>query len=333
MDARLAAGIAVASLLVAAVPAAAHVNHLEADPQASTDGTVVVETAFIAADGWVVVHRVTGNGSIGEPIGHAPIDGGSGNEVDFPVRIDGDVWTNWTTRQVWIVLHHDDGDGRFEPDADRVLRPFDDPAGARVTVARGETAYVTEAGFRPEETDDRTVRIRRVAMPADGTLVVRNGSADGRIVARTDLGAGTHRNVSVALDRAFFRTSGGTVTLHAGLLVGGEPVRAGNATVGTTFRIVKPTPTATDDAPATRPDTGDDHTHADGHTHTHPSSNTHASPHTETDSSGGEHEHTHAGTRTHAPTHANTSSTAGPGFGVPAALGALAASALWFWRR
>jgi len=38
----------------------AHANGVHADPQLSADGTVVVETVFVAEDGWLALYR---NGS------------------------------------------------------------------------------------------------------------------------------------------------------------------------------------------------------------------------------------------------------------------------------
>lgn len=244
---RRLAPVAVAALLaavaLAAVPVAAHVNHASADPQVSENGTVVVETVYIATDGWVVLHRDDG-GSPGEAIGHARVREAGGLKEDVAVGVDDSAWRDWSTRTVWATLHRDRGDDSFDPDEDPPITSFDRPSGEQFTLARGERAVVTAAGFAPQRSDGN-VTVRRATLPRDGHVVVHNGSVDGAVVGTASRPAGTHRNVTVALDDAFVR-SHGRATLVATLYAddgdgrfgdGDSLVRAGDAPVATTFAV------------------------------------------------------------------------------------------------
>lgn len=272
-------GLAVATVLLFALatvpaPVTAHVNDVNADPQVSADGTVVIETVFIGADGWVVIHRANGTDP-GEPIGHAAVSSEGGLKTDVPVEISRRAWRNWSgARTVWAVLHEDDGDGEFEPSEDETIDQFGEPAGQRFAVRAGERpAYVTARGFTPQKTDNGTVTVRTVALPEDGYVVVRNATddGDGQIVARTALPVGTSKDVSVELDDEFFRSRSGVFTLRAvaytddgdGSFDGGdEPVRVGSSVVGSRFGVEKtggPTPTPTSTPTHGTESDGDEH--------------------------------------------------------------------------
>lgn len=227
-----------AALVVAAtipLPATAHVNHVEIDPQVSPDGTVVVETAFVASDGFLVLHRGD-DGEPGTPVGHVPISRADGLRTDVGVTVDEDAWANWTAGSLWVVLHDDDGDGRFEPDEDRPVPTFGRTAATGVTVAKGDRALVTAVTDTPQRSDDATVTVRRAVLPRDGQLLVRNAS-DGRVLGRTTLSAGGHEGVNVELDEASVEGRDG-LTLEA-VVAGsdGEPVTAGDQAVATRFDV------------------------------------------------------------------------------------------------
>ncbi|WP_255151835.1 DUF7282 domain-containing protein [Halorarius halobius] len=232
----LAAGLVVAALAAAVpMPASAHVNHVAADPQVSPDGRLVAETAFVAVDGYLVVHR-DDDGAVGEPIGHAPISQAGGLKTDVSVTVADGAWDDWTTDEAWLVLHTSDGDGEFEPDDDEMLTTFGQPAGERITVARGDRALVTAAAFAPQRVNASggAVTVRTATLPTDGAVLVRNGS-DGEVVGRANLSAGTHANVSVPIDESFL-DGRDRFTPTAVLVDGdGEPLTAGDAAVATTF--------------------------------------------------------------------------------------------------
>lgn len=252
-------------LVVAVAPIAAHTNHVSADAQVTADRAVVAEAVFLADDGWLVLHADDG-GEPGEPIGHRYVEDGE-FRTDVAVNVTGSAWRDWSgAREVWVVAHHDDGDGEWEPGEDEMLTSFGSLVGTEVTVERGDAeAYVTAEEFGPHTTDDRRVRVRSVALPADGYLVLRNGSADGRVVGHAALSAGVHGNVPVALSESFSREAPDAFELFASVAVDDgdgtfdaeddEAVTAGEATVGTTFGVKKegsavgtasPTPTPTE---------------------------------------------------------------------------------------
>lgn len=237
MQTRHALALAVALVVAATVPlpATAHANHVAVDPQVSPDGTVVVETAFAASDGFLVLHRDDG-GEPGEPIGHVHVARSDGFRTDVEVFVDGDVWANWTTGTLWVVLHADDGDGTFDSEEDRAVPTFGRAAETHVTVAKGDRAIVTAIGDVPQRSDDATVTVRRAALPRDGQLLVRDAS-DGRILGRTNLSAGTHEQVDVGLDGSIAEGRDG-LTLEA-VVAGrdGDPVTAGDQLVATRFGV------------------------------------------------------------------------------------------------
>lgn len=254
----------VVALWAVVLPVAAHGNHLSADSQVSTDGTLVVESVLPADDAWIVV-RGGDDGSPGRVLGHVSTDPDEGLRTDVPVRIEADVWDSWTGAQTtWIVLHSDNGDGEFDPEDDEMLTSFGEPAGDRIQVRNDDApAYVTAEEFAPQQPGDNSVVVRTAALPTQGHVVVRNATDDGPcdVVGSTALGEGTHRNVTVDLDGEFFRDREGTFSLWAVVYTDGgngesddadEPIRVGDGTVSTAFRVEKtdersPTPHSTTD--------------------------------------------------------------------------------------
>lgn len=190
------------AVTLAVIPATAHINHVTADPQISANGTVVVETAYVGSDAWVVIHRDEG-GTPGEAIGHTRIRAG-GLKTDVTVPVNRAAWTNWSNQTVWVTLHRDQGDSSFDPAEDPTYRSFDRPAGEQITLARGNPAVVTAAGFSPKRSAG-DVTVRRATLPTDGHVVLHNGSVDGRVVGHVSQTVGTHRNVTVALNESFYR--------------------------------------------------------------------------------------------------------------------------------
>jgi hypothetical protein len=296
--------VAALALTLAAVPVpvAAHVNHVSADPQVSPDGTLVAETAFIATDGYLAVHRDDG-GEVGDAIGHTTLSSDD-LQTDVAVTVDPAVWANWSTDEVWLVLHTSDGDGRFEPASDDpVLETFGASAGTRVTVTRGDRALVTVEAFAPQRLNasHTSVRVRNATLPSDGAVVVR-AQESGQVLGRTTLSAGGHTNVSVALDEAYLEANE-QFAVEAVLVDGDRsPVTAGDSPVATTFGVRyrseggTPTPAVVQTATATAANAGDSETNS-------------------TDSGTG--------------TDGSTTGVTGPGFGFLAALVALTLVALF----
>lgn len=241
------------ALSSAAIPVAAHGNHLSADSQVSTDGTLVVESVLPVDEAWIVV-RTDEDGSPGEVLGHVPVDADEGLRTDVAVDIEDEAWGNWSgTRPVWTVLHAEDGDGEFDPEDDEMLESFGEPAGDRIQVRKGDApAYVTAEEFSPQPSDDGTVVVRTAAVPGDGYVVVHDatGEGPGDVVGSTAVASGLHDTVAVDLDAAFFEAREGTVTLWAVLYTddgsgrfdgADDPVRVGDDTVSTAFGVERTT--------------------------------------------------------------------------------------------
>jgi hypothetical protein len=244
----LATGAAVLLLVTAlagASVASGHsVNYVSADPQVTPDGAVVVEGLFIEESGWVVVHERTADG-YGEALGATRLPRRNAFYTDVPVSIGNRTWRNWTTREVVAVLHGEDGDGEYTA-ADPPLGGFGAVVTDRFVVSKGNRALVTGEDDFPQRQDGPQVTVRRAALPADGHLVVRNRTADGRVVGSRALAAGTYGNVSVAVNESFHADVEGSFAAHVSLyrddgdgrFDGDEPaVRAGNGTVATRFGV------------------------------------------------------------------------------------------------
>lgn len=228
--------------LLATVPVAGHGNHATVDTQISENGTVVVESAYVSTDAWVVVRRNDG-GKPGKPIGHTWIGAGE-LRTDIAVPLNEPAWENWSNQSAWVSLHRDQGNQSFNPNEDPPLRSFGSISGTQFTLAKGGSPVVTASGFSPQRSGGN-VTVRRVTLPSDGYVILYNGSINGRAVGQTSLSAGPHRNVSVALNETFFRNHNRSMmvaTLYAdngdGQFNDGDSlVRAGDAPVTTKLAV------------------------------------------------------------------------------------------------
>ena len=273
-----------ATLAVAVAPVVAHTDHVEADDQASADGTLLLEWEFVASDGWVAV-RADGGGDPGRGLGHRRTNPEQPFRTDTTVGIDEAAWADWNgSRDVWVVLHREDGGEGFDPAEDPLRTGLDgEPAGSRVTVERADApASVTAQGFQPETSTDGTVTVRRVELPDDGFLAVHPVDADvaanaadedvGDPVGAVRLDAGVHENVTVELEEAYPATVDTEELFSAVLYTGSEgfeagstaPVTVDDALVRTTFGVEfrggvveGPTPTAPDEDLVTTPEATD----------------------------------------------------------------------------
>jgi hypothetical protein len=250
----------IVALAAAPLPVSAHINDVTADPQASTDGTVVVETAYVADDAWVALYA-DDDGERGELLAADRLRG-AGFRTDLAVTIDEERWDDWgagEARSVHVALHSDDGSGGFDREEDAVLTAFGREATDRFTLERGPTAYVGSAAFSPETVDDGSVQVRNVQLPADGYVVARNVTDPGdedetaaEPVGATALDAGSHGDVTVRLEDSFSEDLGSRARLALTLYrsdgdgsfgPGDEPVMAGGDAV-TTLVYVNRTDTA-----------------------------------------------------------------------------------------
>jgi PGF-CTERM protein len=335
-------------LVVAAVgPAAAglHSNHLAVDAQVSADGTVVLESGFATGEAFIVVRTVSG-GDPGDVVGVTPFPSPGEFRSPVDVSLDDDAWAATDgSRRLWALLYEDtNGNGEYDAGTDERLYNFGSPAGDRFTLAAGEApAHVVVQGQGALESTDGTVTVRQVALPEDGRLVVRasEDGSPGEVVGSRALDAGTHRDVTVPLDAAFFDGQDDRFGLHAQVYVDGDPVTAGGNAVGSRFFVTKPPgATAAPDA-ATNGTTGpsDDPTPTDDG----PAVNTPETTPTDDGPAVNTPEPTTDATATPAPERTGASASAspspdttsgdGPGFGVAAAVVALLTGGLLARRR
>jgi len=317
--AALAALLALA-LVASAGPVVAHGNHVEVDSQHSADGTVVVEAVRPLTDGFVVLHRATGDGDLGDPVGHTRVDFEDGFQQAVPVEMDAEAWADWPANgSLWVAFHADsDGDGEFDPGVDERASAFGATTGQSVTLAKADrAASVVAERAQAQQTTTATATVDAATLPADGFLVLRTESGtDGRVVGSTALSAGSHENVTLDVDPAVFTENQSTVGLYAQLYTddgdgafgdGDRLVRAGDSPVSTYFLVWQVDELSTTGEPAVRTPTSDD-----GDSVVTPTSTTSAS--------------TDAATT-------GSSDSSVPGYGVVHAVVALALAAVLFARR
>lgn len=247
----------VAGIGLATVPGAAHTNHVEADAQHSADGTLLIEWQFVGVDGWVVV-RADDGGEPGETLGYKRVSHDDGFQTDTTVSIDESAWVDIEGSQdVWVILHQEEENGdSFAIEDDSMVQSFGEPAGTRLTVEKADRpARVTAQGFSPETVDNGTVTVRRAELPTDGFLAVHATDADtasdvdesniGPVVGVVSLDAGSHENVTLALDDSYLANADEQELLFATLYQGDEPfdsetaerLTAGEEAVATTFGV------------------------------------------------------------------------------------------------
>jgi hypothetical protein len=253
----LIAGALVVLALVLVPPAAAHGNAVALDAQRSTNGTIQVEGVRSLTDGWLVVHADDG-GEPGAVIGHRFVSGGTELRTDVRVAIDEAVWADWNgTRTVHVLLHNDDGDDAFDSASDPVITTSGNRAGATIQLGQASAPAMVAAQRDHTPTTTGNATVRQVDMPTDGRLVLTSEGPGSRVLARRSLAAGAHENVTLELNRSFYRFQGADFSVTAVLYRGTNPapldettvIRAGDRPVATTFELAPanattPTPTA-----------------------------------------------------------------------------------------
>ena len=206
------AAIGLVCALVLATPLAvatvqAHGNHVTADSQITDDGTVIVETVSSMTPGFVVL-RADDGGRPGEPLGNASVARTPNMSflTSVSVALDSNAWADWDgNRTVWVVLHDDiDGDGEFDFGTDLSMAGRSPTASTEITVGRGDrgAARVLAGAFDAQDLADGALTVRRVDLPAAGHVVVRPLGSN-RTIGTQSLPAGSHSNVTVALDESF----------------------------------------------------------------------------------------------------------------------------------
>lgn len=230
--------LVLAALLLAAPVAGHAVNFAGIDAQATDDGTVYVEAVFLEAPGWVALYADE------SPVGHARVDTAGRTVNDVTVDVDEGAFEGGEPVRLTARLFADDGDGEFDPDADRQLQQFG--TAPEAPVARRDAAHVlAEADGTGLPVEDGTFPVRRVALPEAGHVVVTD--ENGTVLGSRALDAGVHENVSVPVaDDAIAEGEEITVVVTAYGDDGDgefddadEPVRVGNETVSSTVGLLR----------------------------------------------------------------------------------------------
>lgn len=247
-------GVSMLAMLLAAGGALAHTSQVEADPQISADGSVVLEGVFSVVDGWAVLHEVNETGEPGAALANVSVDGDAGFRTDIRLDLPAETWRAWgPARPLIAAMHRDDGDGRFDAEEDPIVESFGHRVTSRFTVANGsEPGWVSALGFGPQNLTGDEVRIRAAVLPAAGHLVVStNRTVDpGARLGAVALDEGTHHNVTVPIDAARLEP-GTTRSLYAQLFrddgdgaldAEDRPVQAGQEIVQTRFVVERPSP-------------------------------------------------------------------------------------------
>ncbi len=181
--------------------------------QVSTDGTVLIDSAYSAVPGFVVIHA-DNHGKPGRVAGFVPV--APGWSYDLAIPIDPAV----ATPTLHAVLHADDGQpGVYEFDG---LSGIDNPMifdGRLVTTPFDVTILITRDQF----VADGKIIVASVTAQQDGWLVVGGdvSGAAGTEIGKERILAGTNSNVEVELDPAP-TTNVVTVTLHVDTGAAGE---------------------------------------------------------------------------------------------------------------
>jgi hypothetical protein len=239
-----------------------HGDHVSVDAQAVSDGTVLVETVSAAGPSFVVLWTDDG-GYPGEPVGHASVPAAS-FRTNVAVRLADETWSGWSgNRTLRVVLHRDDGDGSFDPDDDPSMASRNPAAESSVTLGRtdGDADRVLARVFGAQRLREGTLTVRRVDLSRPGYVVATSVDGD-RVVGTRALDAGTHRNVTLALNdsvladqRRDFRVrlvayrDDGDGTFDAG----DRPVRVGDERVATSLVVRQRVTTGTGTPTTTRP--------------------------------------------------------------------------------
>ena len=312
--------------------AATHGDHVSVDAQATSDGTVVVETVSAVGPSFVVLTTADAD-EAGEPVGNATVPAASFRR-NVAVTLTDDAWAGWTGNRTFrAVLYRDDGDGRFAPDSDVSIATRNPAAEAEFALGRTDSGAdrVLARVFNSQRLREGRLTARRVDLSQSGYLVATSLDGD-RVLGTRALDAGTHENVTVALNESFvaeqrreFRVR--LLAYHddgdGRFGAGDRPVTVGGERVATSMVVQRPETGADGTVTTTRPLVITPTPGAGTRTATGPPT---AVP-TATP--------TPSGTDVQSPTATTTTETSasGPGFGVTGALFALLVAFVGLARR
>jgi hypothetical protein len=187
---------------------------LNVSSQTLTQNMIMVESATVNQNGWIVVHRDNGNnGPVVPEIISVPKWIEAGENMDVMVQIaenenleDGE--------QLWVMLHTDTGTmGEYEFDGsdDSPDLPITDMEGNIVMSSINVRSPYVEANDQPVM--NNMITIETVYAAVDGWIVVHNDDGTGNIVlpdiiGKTPVTKGMNENVQIMIDENITYTPG-----------------------------------------------------------------------------------------------------------------------------
>ncbi|MBZ0301906.1 MAG: SH3 domain-containing protein [Anaerolineae bacterium] len=194
---RISVLVLAALLLALVIPAAAQdmmTPSVTVSDQVSLDGTVLIDSAYSAGPGWVVIHIDNGQGAPGPVIGNAALNPGANYRIKVAVD------TAQVTPTLFAMLHTDTGEaGVYEfGTVEGADGPVRDAAGNVIT----PSFKVDLIAAHDQMVSDTTVTIASVVAQVDGWLVVHQSvdGAPGPVAGYTQVKAGQNHDVVVTLD-------------------------------------------------------------------------------------------------------------------------------------
>ncbi len=187
---------------------------LNVSSQTLTQNMIMVESATVNQNGWIVVHRDNGNnGPVVPEIISVPKWIEAGENMDVMVQIaenenleDGE--------QLWVMLHTDTGTmGEYEFDGsdDSPDLPITDMEGNIVMSSINVRSPYVEANDQPVM--NNMITLETVYAAVDGWIVVHNDDGTGNIVlpdiiGKTPVTKGMNENVQIMIDENITYTPG-----------------------------------------------------------------------------------------------------------------------------
>lgn len=203
------------------------------DQAVSAENTLVVESATLPENGWLVVHRDNGGSPQVPGIISVPKLVEEGTESDIVIELESGV-TVEDGETLWIMMHNDDGvKGTYEFNdsngLDMPLRDKNDNVVNSSIVISAATNATASIEAEDQEIVNNTVLVNTVTLQNDGWVVIHADDNASPLVPDVIsvpqfLEAGTHENVEVELVTDVILSQGDMIwiMLHNDTGVAGE---------------------------------------------------------------------------------------------------------------
>lgn len=203
------------------------------DQAVSAENTLVVESATLPENGWLVVYRDNGGTPQVPGIISVPKLVEEGTENDIVIELESGV-TIEDGETLWVMMHHDDGvKGTYEFDGsnglDLPLRDKNDNVVNSSIVISAATDATASIEAEDQEIVNNTVLVNTVTLQNDGWVVIHADDNASPLVPDVIsvpqfLEAGTHENVEVELVTDVILSQGDMIwiMLHNDTGVAGE---------------------------------------------------------------------------------------------------------------